>query len=180
MNKAQAELLVDRLVAGWPKEPMPAARRVLYLGCIADLPFELGEAVVLQALTTCKWMPTIAEFRALAADLCEKADGVPTVEEAWEEFRNAVRKYGSYRTPEWSHPAVARTANVIGYRDFCMSDVADTTIWRAQFQKAYLREREREVARMQMLPEVRRMVARLRMERPREPVELTAGEVAGG
>lgn len=175
MTKAQAELLVERLAANWPKEPLPPAKRMLYIGCIADIDYHLGEAVVWQAVTHNKWFPEIAEFRQIAAELVQAADGRPSAEEAWDEFYAAARKWGYYQQPEWSHAAVAAAAKTIGYRQYCLSDESETTIWRAQFLKAYQAQAERATRQMQMLPQVRQLVESLRMDRPAEPAAITAG-----
>jgi len=82
---------------------------------------------------------------------------------------------GYYQQPEWSHPAVAAAAKTIGYRQYCLSDESETTIWRAQFLKAYQAQAERATRQMQMLPQVRQLVESLRMDRPAEPAAITAG-----
>lgn len=154
-------MLLTRLAANWPRSELLADKRLQYIACIADLPFDVGEMVVAQALTTCKWFPEVAEFRAIAGGLYQRATGRPPADEAWAEFKAGVRRFGMYGTPRWSHPAVERTAAIIGFRDFCLSETREETIWRAQFMRVYEAQGEREVAEMQMLPSVHRKLGQL-------------------
>jgi hypothetical protein len=176
MTRKEADQVIDRLQSNWPKEQMPAATRATYLLAIADLDYGLANAATLQAIATRTWFPKPAELRQIAAELVQSADGKPSAEDAWDEFYAAARKYGFYQVPPWSHPAVEAVAKTIGYREYCLSEEADVTIWRAQFLKAYAAHSERATRQMQMLPQVRQLVESLRMDRPRQAAALTEGE----
>lgn len=175
MTRQEADRVIDRLASNWPKEPLPAATRATYLLAIADLDYGLAQAATLQAIATRTFFPRPAELRQIAAELVQSADGRPSAEEAWDEFYAAARRFGYYQQPEWSHSAVAAAAKTIGYRQYCLSDESETTIWRAQFLRAYQAQAERATRQMQMLPQVRQLVESLRMDRPAEPAAITAG-----
>lgn len=161
MNDTECRQVLTVLTAAYPKAEMPRQTAALYRRCLQDLPVEVARAATLQAVTTCKWLPTIAELRDIVAGLYQVTDGRPSVEDAWREFQAAVHRYGHTGTPEWSHPAVANAAQIIGFRDYCMSDVEDQAIWRAQFRKVYESQASRERESLRMLPDVHRAIAAL-------------------
>lgn len=161
MNDVECRQVLTVLTAAYPKADMPAQTAALYRRCLKDLPVEIGRTAVLQAVTTLKFLPTIAELREVAAGLYQVADGRPSVEEAWREFHRAVSRYGYAGIPEWSHPAVAAAATIIGYRDYCLSDIDDVAIWRAQFRKVYESQTTRERDNVRMLPDVHEAIAAL-------------------
>ena len=161
MTVPQAELLLTRLATNWPKAPLSAAKRLQYIACISDLPVFVGELAVSHALSTRTWLPEIAEFRRIVAELQQAATNRPAPSAAWQEFREAVHRYGMSGTPAWSHPAVKATADSIGFRDFCLSDTAEAPSWRSRFLQIYEAQAEQEVRDVQMLPSVRRGLAQL-------------------
>jgi hypothetical protein len=161
MTLDQADMLLDRLGANWPKAQLSDEKRVQYIACIADLPFEVGELVVTHALTTRTWFPEISEFRRIVVELQHAASGRPTADAAWQEFKAAVHRFGYAGVPTWSHPAVKATADRLGFRDYCLSDTGEEPSWRARFMAVYEAIGEQEVREVQMLPSVRRGLAQL-------------------
>jgi hypothetical protein len=161
MTAPEADLLLTRLQHNWPKATLSDEKRVQYIACISDLPFGVGELVVTHALSTRTWFPEIAEFRRIVGELQHAASNRPTADAAWQEFREAVHRYGYHGTPEWSHPAVKAVADRLGFRDFCLSDVAEAPSWRARFLQVYEAQGEQDVHEVQMLPAVRRGLAQL-------------------
>jgi hypothetical protein len=161
MTDSECKRLLVTLTAAWPKAEMPEPTAKLYMRCLRDLPYDVADATVAHAVTTRTWMPTISELRAIAAQLCQQANGRPPADAAWAEFKAAVHRYGYANPPEWSHPAVKAAANALGYRDFCLSDSEQEPSWRARFLQVYAAQSDREVAQVQMLPEVHTKLAAL-------------------
>lgn len=110
------------------------------------------------------FFPSAAELRAAYFSMEERATGVPTADEAWNEVKRLFhRGYSRYRAPPsevFSHPLVQKAMEGIGgWLALCNSenDAAD----RARFLQAYdiHMRREREMSRM--LPAVRETIEQL-------------------
>lgn len=109
----------------------------------ADLPAHAVERAAAAWLRSGTFFPKPGELRRLAL---EHAAALPPADEAWLEVKRAVRDVGLYGgAPAWSTPLLARAAEALGYREFCMSEMSDEPIWRAQFLKLYDGMRERSV-----------------------------------
>lgn len=134
MKQSEAAKLVAVLVASYPRQPMPPGTTEAYENMLADLPFAETGAAVERWIKTQKYFPTIAEIRGAVAD-AETGRMAPA--EAWVEVMEAVRRVGSYRTPKWSHPAIADAIRAMGgWQDFCASDDPQTVL-RSQFLKLF-------------------------------------------
>ena len=85
------------------------------------------------------WPPNPNELRQASLELLENGmdDLRPSWEQAWKELNDAVRRVGSYGSPNWSHPVVAEAVQTLGYKEFCMSLTADSGTWRAQFRQIF-------------------------------------------
>lgn len=137
---------------------------VAYHAILHDIPGDMLRASALHLGGESKWFPTAAELRHAVFALQERAQGIPTAQDAWAEVKRAFRRgFSIYRAPaleDWSHPLIAKALDAIGgWRTLCQSDndAAD----RARFLQAYDVYVRREQEHMRMLPEVRQVVARL-------------------
>ncbi|RJQ10889.1 MAG: hypothetical protein C4551_01915 [Bacillota bacterium] len=126
--------MLDVLVEAYPDKEIKPGTVEIYIRCLADLPYEAVQAAVLQHITSNKWFPTISELRELATGMLP-GNQIPTATEAWAEVKQAFAKVGYYGKPEWSHPALAKTVEAMGWQSLCMSenDIAD----RAHFIRLY-------------------------------------------
>jgi hypothetical protein len=159
MTLDQADTLLNRLAANWPKAQMSDEKRVQYIACISDLPWEVGEMVVTHALATRTWCPEIAEFRRIVVELMHLSTNRPSAEAAWQEFKAAVHRFGHASPPTWSHAAVKAAAERLGFRDFCLSSTSEEPSWRARFLQVYDGLGEEQVRQVQLLPAVREGLA---------------------
>lgn len=118
------------LEAAYPKEPMTDEQLTLYTELL--LPYEIGRVrdAVLIHIQTSPWFPRISDIVGRVTKH-EQLDA----DEAWGEVLTQIRKVGYYRTPEWSHPALADAIQAMGWQDLCMSDNAEAD--RAHFMKFY-------------------------------------------
>lgn len=127
---------------------------------LRDVPFNLLDAAAVHYIASSgsAFPPSIAELRETAYKLVSMDR--PSAEEAWGEVQKAIRRFGSYRVPEFSNSTIGCAVGIVGWRSLCASEneVAD----RAHFFRVYesLARRERNVA--MMLPEVRETVLRLK------------------
>ena len=134
MTAAEALALVKRLMAAYPRTPMPPETVQVYCEMMADMPHGAAKRAVLAVCASSKWLPTIAEIRAHAA--AETLEALPEPAEAWGEVLRQVRQCGRYRQPSWSSSELADAVAAIGWEAICMSRVDDAAI-RAQFREAY-------------------------------------------
>jgi len=63
MNEHQATRLVDVLEAAYPRKPLPAETRRLYIARLKPLQYESAHDALVQCIDQCKFFPTIAELR---------------------------------------------------------------------------------------------------------------------
>lgn len=161
------------LHANWPRYEYSAETVRLYERCLADLPTEVLEAAVVRCLTECTFFPTVAEVRSRAVDLLTAQSQEATALEAWGEVKQMLKYPAKER--RWSNEAIPRAMTLLGgMHAYGMAPVDDEPSWRARFCEAYDAIRERERAAVGMLPEVRALAERLRLERPRPTPRLEA------
>lgn len=126
----------------------------VYFRTLSDLDFELLKTAALHAIAEPgrKFAPSVGELRGAVSEILQRASGMPSSFEAWEEFLQQVRAVGHTGIPQFSHPLVTKTVRVLGWRDLCLSEnqVAD----RARFVQAYEQFVERANRDMSMLPTV--------------------------
>ena len=169
------------LNANWPTYRYTDATVELYERCLSDLEDDLVEIATLQCLTNCTYFPNIAEIRRRAIDIKTGAAAQPSALEAWGMVQrhmrlpvSVFRNGESVKTPSLDERTEAAVRAVGGWSYLRMSDsvMAD----RARFCEVYetLQNRARQDALL--LPEVRAVAERLRMERPREVKALTEGK----
>jgi hypothetical protein len=148
---------VGLLVACFPQPPIGDEMVKAYVRWLADIPLEVLDAVIEQAVAEYKFLPTIAELREIVLRLSSVSGRRPNAAEAWGDVMAEVRRVGSYRQPVFSDELVARAVEIIGWRELCLSEngVAD----RAHFFRVYEQLVRREAEEERLLPEARRLRA---------------------
>jgi hypothetical protein len=154
LNHEEAILLVGSTAAVYPsmseRDLVPIARAwSLVLG---DMPYQLAEKACLRHVNLSKFFPTPAELREHAAALMPTS--LPDAEVAWGEVLRSLQKVGSYRKPEWTHPAIEETVKHMwgSWANACATVQVDNLgVDRAQFVRMYttVSKRQREA---QVLP----------------------------
>lgn len=140
MNQREVSQVLTALKAVWTTHPITEDTVAVYAASLEDVTGEQGKWAALTWVRTGKFFPTPAELRTLIA---ERLLRLAPAEDAWLEVKRAVRDVGSYGAPCWSSPILARAMEAIGYREFCMSEMADEPAWRAQFVRFYEAYRDR-------------------------------------
>lgn len=97
-----------------------------------DITSEEGARSMRQHVAESPHFPTIADIRRRVAEVRVDA---PALSEAWEEVRKQIAKVGSYGVPVFSHPAVERAVEALGWREICMTLEEDAPTLRAQFER---------------------------------------------
>lgn len=110
-----------------------------YVEMLKDIPAATLSKAVKQLIYTAKFLPSIAEIRAVAVDTTKVENGTkePDADEAWGEVQRAIMACGYTNVPKFSSPVVADAVKSLGWKDICMTPADDTSILRAQFRRAY-------------------------------------------
>lgn len=156
------------LLAQWPKEPVKDLTLTVYARCLADLPDELLEAAVIHCLSTCTFMPRVAEIRKAATEIAAGALDIPTAYEAWGRVKQLIRHgYGHPNhqpAPDefYGHPLVKRAVDCLGgLREIAFGENAEAD--RARFVAAYESLAERVRNQALYLPQVKQLADQMRM-----------------
>lgn len=140
MTDDQTGMLLDALVAAFPRTTMTAETAQIYASFLADLDFDRAATAVATHIAEGKWFPTVADLRERAFT----SERGPDIDQAWAEVKRKVGSVGIYREPQWSHPAIAAAIGSLTWRDVCLDD--NPVALRAHFGKVYASARERIVA----------------------------------
>jgi len=143
VTSAEAKKLLALLKAAFPSQDMPREMVEVYCRFLADCDYGAGCNAVASHIAKEKFFPKISELRSAIA---EEAVGAPGWEAAWGEVMRAVSSLGRWRSPEFSHPAVAAAVDCISWEAICNSDAQGLNTLRAQFRDAYQSVRSRAVA----------------------------------
>jgi hypothetical protein len=130
------------------KEQMQA-----YIATLADIDGDLLKAAALRFIERNVYprIATPGELRQYAAEIVTQARGLPAATEAWGEVMHQLRYVGSWGSPSWTTPLVARAvADVGGWMNLCMTE--NITADRARFIAAYDERLKRHTQDMMQLP----------------------------
>jgi len=119
--------------------------------------------------STQTFFPAAGEIRRAYFNLRERAEGVPSGDEAWAEvkgmFWQGFSRANAPSIDDFSHPRIHKAlAGIGGWHAFCNStnDMSD----RARFLEAYQTHTQRDREEIRMLPQVRRLVSKMAMDPP--------------
>lgn len=132
MTPSETLTLVRSLIAAFPRQEITRETLQVYCHMLADLDAKQAEAAVGKIIAAATFFPSIAEIRAAAV---ESQTTAPSAEDAWTEVRKAISSQGRNRSPVWSHPAIERAVDCIGWQTLCGSE--NIGIERAHFLKIY-------------------------------------------
>lgn len=145
MTKNEALKLLVVLTAAYPRQEIGDPTAALYVKFMADLDYHATEVAIARHIATEKFFPAIAEIREAVVNV---TNPLPSAAEAWRETLRAVYDVGIYKgPPKFSHPAVDKAVDTIGWREICMSEVGDPAI-RAHFMQVYESYRQRHLDEM--------------------------------
>jgi hypothetical protein len=112
----------------------------LYFEALQDIPLEDIKRAARAALATAKYMPRPAELRELAGHGLESKE--QAIERAWQSWKTAVRKHGSYGSVLFEDGAIARTLVAIwgSWPGACLTEHSEE-MWaskRKEFGRVYV------------------------------------------
>lgn len=162
MNKKEFAIFAMALKTYFPRDnllPTEEAMELWYRE-LQDIPADVATAMLRKWVDTQKWPPTIAEVRAMCAELT--AGKVLEWSDAWQEVQKAIGKFG-YIDEEGAldsmSPLTVAAVEKIGWRAICLSENPDTI--RAQFRQVFQICANRELEDRQLTPELKEMIRNL-------------------
>lgn len=132
----------------------------LWFQQLQDIPYEIAELVLKKWVATNKWSPSIADFRAMAAEIVTGKS--PDWGEGWEQVLRAIRCYGSYRIPEALESMDEITRECVrrlGFAEICSSE--NLAVDRANFRSLYEQISERKKLEDQTPASVRALIEKM-------------------
>lgn len=155
MNRAGAARLMALIKAGWGDNfKADEKTESFWQDALSDLPYAACETALRFYAREGVFPPKPADLRKIIADLTTM--DLPSAEDAWIEVKREAKRCGINRLPvfrngqfhdppkpEFSHPIIAKTVEVIGWREICLND--KQSIISAQFIKTYNAYRDRAV-----------------------------------
>ena len=147
MRESEISELIGFLLGAYPAvriQDRVATLRAYSVG-LRDLEYDVAHGAIADCVARCRWFPTIAEIRSAAARL--KVSSAPP-ELAFEEVERAIRRFGVYRTPQFSDPFIEAAVNSLGWKNICNWDLKNMGTLRAQFERSYAAARDREEKRV--------------------------------
>lgn len=156
MTNKEGLKVLSVLTAAYPQQKVEDETLKLYLRFLADIPFQYGQAAALNLIAESKWFPTVADLRKEAVSLMPQGQ-LPSSAEAWSEVLDQIRKNGIYAAPEFSHPAIQKSVNAIGWRSLCLMNEGSSTD-RAHFLKMYDSFAHQEQKQLLQIPESKLLI----------------------
>lgn len=125
MTEQEFDLIRMAIKSAYPTaNVMPDVYSIrLWYRMLGDLPYKVCETALFELFSTHTFPPSISEIRGK----CAEYTALPAVDEgtAWGEVKNAISRYGIYRTEEALQsmsPAVRKAVERIGFRDICLDE----------------------------------------------------------
>jgi len=143
---------------------------VFYLAFFQDVEDDVLIAATLQHISRSQWWPKVAELRASAFDLMTQKLSLPTSYEAWGNVKRCI-SYSPGQEP-WLCEFVREVMDAVGgMHSFRMSPQDAEAAWRARFVQAYDTMAQRKRQTVDMLPEVKQLTDRLRLDKGIKRIE---------
>lgn len=133
MTSEEAGVILDALVAAFPRTTMSAETVQIYARFLVDVSVEQAVDAAARWIARGRSFPLISELREAIER--EHGAGPPDADQAFAEVMRKVGSVGRYREPVWSHPAISAAVDAITWREVCDSDNAPAL--RAHFTRAY-------------------------------------------
>lgn len=138
MTKKEFALLTSAIKTFYPREQLlPNQQSMeLWFNMLGDIPYKVAEAALQKWVATNKFSPTIADIRELSTTI--QNGELPDWGDAWESVRQAVMRYGWYRSDEALaslDPLTRDCVNRIGFERLCHSESPE--VERANFRMIY-------------------------------------------
>lgn len=151
MTKQEFGIFASALRTYYPKEQLLPNQQAMELWYreVQDIPAQIAEAALRKWVQTNKWSPSIADLRALVAEVSNEE--IPDWSDGWSQVQAAIRRYGFYSQKEALESMdelTRQTVRRMGFTSLCMSE--NETADRANFRTIYETLVKREKTMMQV------------------------------
>lgn len=150
--------ILRQLFSAYANAQVTVETIAVYDRLLSDIPPADLQTVVDQAIAECKFLPTVAELRERYHALTRTLGHI-TATDAWGQVKAEIRRIGSWGTPKFDDPVIAKVVRNMGWLELCMSESPEG-VDRAQFERAYNEIVNRGEAMQKLLPHARDMAER--------------------
>lgn len=154
----EMEFVLSQLFSAYANAKVDEGTVAVYIRLLADIPPGDLQTVVDQAIAECKFLPTVAELRDRYHALTRTL-GQLTATDAWGQVKSEIRRIGSWGTPTFDDPVVAKVVRNMGWMELCMSESPEG-VDRAQFERMYNETINRGEQVQKLLPQARDLAER--------------------
>jgi len=151
----EMEFVLSQLFSAYANAKIDEGTVAVYLRLLRDIPPADLQTVIDQCIAECKFLPTVAEIRERYHALTRTL-GQLSATDAWGEVKREIRRVGSWGTPQFDDPVIAKVVRNMGWRELCMSESPEG-VDRAQFERAYNELIARGEQMHKLLPQAREM-----------------------
>ena len=145
--------ILRQLVSAYANTQVTTETFAVYDRLLSDIPPADLQAVVDQCIAECKFLPTVAEIRERYHALT-RTMGTLTAGDAWGQVKAEIRRIGSWGTPAFADPVIAKVVRNMGWLELCTSESPEG-VDRAQFERAYNEQVNRGEQVQKLLPQAR-------------------------
>lgn len=131
MNARETSEIVGKIYNANGRQPTTEQFEAWH-DCIKGIDPDVAVKAAKEMMRTEDGFPTVAKFLSYVEKFY--AGAAPSLEAASTEVLKAIADVGGYGEPTWSHPAIERAVESIGWRDICASE---GDWWKAWFSRAY-------------------------------------------
>jgi len=139
MKRSEVSVMMALFAAAYGREPTDEQVSV-WQEFLADVDSAAAGRAARRHIATSPHYPTVSDIRRLVAD---EECAAPDADRAWAEVLDAVRRWGRYREPTFSHAAITEAVAGVGWLAICDSEAIG--VERAHFLKLYEQSRARHV-----------------------------------
>lgn len=151
----EMEFVLSQLFSAYANAKIDEGTVAVYLRLLRDIPPAELQTVVDQCVAECKFLPTVAEIRERYHALTRTL-GNMTATDAWGMVKSEIRRVGSWGTPTFDDPVVAKVVRNMGWNELCMSESPEG-VDRAQFERMYNETINRNEQVSKLLPQSREL-----------------------
>lgn len=154
-TKAEVTKVMAVMSLAYPAREIQEGAIEVYFQILQDVPANVLDTAAKALIATNTFYPSAAELRNKSFEIMAGASKIPTAAEAWEEVLYHMKREGSYKYPEFSHPLVEKAVKTFGWKFLCQSESVEFD--RTQFIKTYDSLYKRYMDDAKTLPDVRNL-----------------------
>lgn len=147
--------ILKQLFSAYANAQVTVETIAVYDRLLSDIPAGDLQTVVDQCVAECKFLPTVAEIRERYHAL-SRTLGQLTAADAWGQVKSEIRRIGSWGTPTFDDPIVAKVVRNMGWMEICTSESPEG-VTLAQFTRMYNELVNRNELLQKLLPQAREM-----------------------